>query len=69
MGMKYLLFIEDKEYPADHDLLVSDYIASFDSVEEAVDYYNKRYKDSKGAFPPPFIVASYDGVHLIVLQV
>lgn len=61
---RYLLFIEGKEYPSDHDLLVDDYVASFSTSSDAMDYYDRyRPRETK----PQALVARYNGTSLTIL--
>lgn len=63
---EYLLFVEEKEYPADHDLLVSDFVNYFLTASDAMDYYDSHY--SSNGIRHPALVALFSRRGLSILH-
>ena len=57
----WLLFMDS--LPLDHDILVTNFIRTFETSDEAMRYYNERYKNSDDTG----LIAKFDGINLSVV--
>jgi hypothetical protein len=58
----YLLFVESKP-PAKHDILVTDFVGTFRTGQDAINFYDKNYV---GSGDPPALIAKFDGIRLAI---
>ncbi len=62
---EYLLFVGDAI--TDHDILVRDFIGTFLTAENAMDYYDERFDPDSWTYPSNALVAKYNNEELNIL--